>query len=521
MEMSRSILKHMHMPNYLWGELVRHATYLINRIATRSLKDQTPYEVLRGQKPNINHLRVFGCISFAKVDKVHLKKLDDRSRMLVHLGTEPGSKVYRLYDPNTKKIVVSRDVVFGEIKSNWKKIDAEQKNYNDFEVTLGEFGNHGIAKSIDATKGVSETEKHENGDDQIVPEDHIQDVSDETTAQVDDEDDDSEHEDRPLRRSERQTSKPKYLDDYVLMADEEGDMLLMCLDEEPSNFSEASELKEWIDACLDELKSIEKNLVWSLVDLPAGTKPIGLRWIFKVKRNSDGSINKYKACLVAKGYVQQHGVDFDEVFAPVARLETIRLLVSIAAMNGWEVHHLDVKTTFLHGELNEIVYVTQPEGFEVKGSEKKVYKLHKALYGLKQAPRAWNHKLNHILLEFGFKRCLKEASVYRKTVDTSILVVAVYVDDLFVTGASRKVINMFKVEMASKFEMSDLGKLGYYLGIEVSQEEGFITLNQMRYASKILEESDMKNCNLSHTPMKSGLKLAKSIDEEDVDATKY
>lgn len=144
--------------------------------------------------------------------------------------------------------------------------------------------------------------------------------------------------------------------------------------------------------------------------------------------------------MVAKGYVQQYGVDFEEVFAPVSRLETIRLLVSIAAAKGWEVHHLDVKTAFLHGELKETVYVTQPEGFEVKGSEGKVYKLNKALYGLRQAPRAWNHKLNAILLELGFRKCTKEPSVYRKNVSDQRLIIAVYVDDLFVTGSCEKVI---------------------------------------------------------------------------------
>ncbi|AAF18643.1 F5J5.14 [Arabidopsis thaliana] len=128
-------------------------------------------------------------------------------------------------------------------------------------------------------------------------------------------------------------------------------------------------------------------------------KPIGLKWVFKTKQNSDGSINKYKARLVAKGYVQRHGIDFDEVFAPVARIETVRLIIALAASNGWEIHHLDVKTAFLHGELKEVVYVTQPEGYVTKGNEEKVYKLNKALYGLKQAPRAWNNKLNSILKE--------------------------------------------------------------------------------------------------------------------------
>lgn len=148
--------------------------------------------------------------------------------------------------------------------------------------------------------------------------------------------------------------------------------------------------------------------MWSLVDLPSGVKQIGLRWIFKIKSNSDGTINKYKARLVAKGYVQQYGIDVEEVFASVARLETIRLLISLAATKGWEVHYLDVKTAFLHGELNETVYVMQPEGFEVKGSEGKVYKLHKALYGLRPAPRAWNNKLNKILHDLGFKKCSKK-----------------------------------------------------------------------------------------------------------------
>lgn len=148
MEMARSILKHMRMPNYLWGEAIRPSTYLINRIATRALKDQTPYEVYRGRKPNINHLRIFGCICYAQVDKVHLRKLDDRSRMLVHLGTEPGSKAYRLLDPERRKIVVSRDVVFDESKGwNWKRSAAEE-DHGDFVVTVGEFGNHGIDTDI-------------------------------------------------------------------------------------------------------------------------------------------------------------------------------------------------------------------------------------------------------------------------------------------------------------------------------------------------------------------------------------
>ena len=510
MEMARSILKHMHMPNCFWGEAVRHATYLINRIATRSLDNKTPYEVYRGRKPNLSHLRIFGCIGYAKTEKAGLKKLDDRSRMLVHLGTEPGSKAYRMLNPETRKIIVSRDVIFDESKGwNWNEISTE--GGEEFVVSLGDFGNHGISRDVQRDTGGSEKD---NVEDVITEEEETQEEED--TSEV-----------IALRRSDRQSVKPKYLDDYVnledyvLLAEEEGEMLLLSLNSEPRTFAEACELKEWITACEDELRSIVKNEVWSLVHLPSGVKPIGLRWIFKIKRNSDGSINKYKARLVAKGYVQQHGIDFEEVFAPVARLETIRLLISVAATNGWEVHHLDVKTAFLHGELNEIVYVTQPEGFEVKGSEGKVYKLHKALYGLRQAPRAWNNKLNQILQGLKFKKCSKEPTVYRRTVNNELLVVAVYVDDLFVTGANARIIGEFKKEMASKFDMSDLGRLTCYLGIEVEQYEGRITLNQRRYALKILEDSGMKNCNISHIPMEPGMKLSRADDELDIDATTY
>ena len=155
-----------------------------------------------------------------------------------------------------------------------------------------------------------------------------------------------------------------------------------------------------------------------------------MKWVFKLKRNADGSISKHKARLVAKGYVQRHGIDYEEVFAPVARLETVRVIIALAASNGWEVHHLDVKTAFLHGDLVEEVYVSQPDGFRIKGSEEKVYKLHKALYGLKQAPRAWNIKLKSILKELNFSKCSKEPSLFKKRMNGHHLLVAVYVDDL-------------------------------------------------------------------------------------------
>jgi len=479
---------------------------------TRSLSNQTPYEVFKHKKPNVEHLRVFGCVSYAKVEVPNLKKLDDRSRMLVYLGTEPGSKAYRLLDPTKRRIFVSRDVIFDENRSwMWQESSSEtDKESGTFTITLSEFGNNGVTENDISTEPEETEEAEINGEDENIIEE----------AETE-EHDQSQEEPQPVRRSQRQVIRPNYLKDYVLCAEIEAEHLLLAVNDEPWDFKEANKSREWRDACKEEIQSIEKNHTWSLVDLPVGSKAIGVKWVFKLKHNSDGSINKYKARLVAKAYVQRHGVDFEEVFALVARIETVRLIIALAASNGWEIHHLDVKTAFLHGELREDVYVSQPEGFTNKESKEKVYKLHKALYGLRQAPRAWNTKLNEILKELKFKKCHKEPSLYRKQEGENILVVAVYVDDLLVTGSNLDIILNFKKGMAGKFEMSDLGKLTYYLGIEVLQSKDGITLKQERYAKKILEEAGMSKCNAVNTPMIASLELSKAQDEKRINETDY
>ena len=312
----------------------------------------------------------------------------------------------------------------------------------------------------------------------------------------------------------RTITRSGYLDDYVLKIEVlETERLLLLINEEPWDWNEAKVEKVWREACEDETVSIKKSKRWTLVELPAGCKAIGLKWVFKIKRNADGSISKYKARLVAKGYVQRHGVDYEEVFAPAARIETVRVFIALAASNRWEVHHLDIKTTFLHGDLAEEVYVSQPDGFKMKGREDKVYKLHKALYGLKQAPRAWNIKLKSILKELNFSKCSKEPSLFKKRTHGRDLLVAVYVDDLLVTGSCVEIIREFKAEMEEKFEMTGLGRLTYYLGIEVIQSEFGIVLKQERYALKILEEAGMNECNAVQIPMNSGMKLSKEEEE--------
>jgi hypothetical protein len=207
----------------------------------------------------------------------------------------------------------------------------------------------------------------------------------------------------------------------------------------------------------EEMKSIEDNHTWELVDLPRGHRAIGLKWVFKAKRDERRLIVKHKARIVAKGYVHQQGVDYEEVFAPVARIESVRLLLALAAQKHWEVHHMDVKSAFLNGDLKEEVYVKQPPGFVIAGKEEKVLCLRKALYGLRQAPRAWNAKLDTTMVSLGFQRSRSEHAIYVR----GSLIIGVYVDDLVISGSKKEEIGQFKAEMKESFRMSDLGLLSY------------------------------------------------------------
>lgn len=297
--------------------------------------------------------------------------------------------------------------------------------------------------------------------------------------------------------------------------------LLTGIGEEPYSVTEALKVTDWRKAMLEEMASIEGNKTWSLVDLPKGHRAIGLKWLYKLKRNELGAVIKHKARLVAKGYVQQQGIDFEEVFAPVARMETVRVLLAVAAHHGWPIHHMDVKSAFLNGDLAEEVYVTQPPGFTAKGEEGKVLKLHKALYGLRQAPRAWNVKLDKSLGKLGFTRCKTDHALYTRKKGGQRVVVGVYVDDLLIIGESDPQIIEFKKEMKKEFEMTDLGSLSYYLGIEVRQTAEGLELKQEAYAKKLLEKAGMANCNGCATPMESRIQLSKRSEAPAVDRTEY
>jgi hypothetical protein len=248
---------------------------------------------------------------------------------------------------------------------------------------------------------------------------------------------------------------------------------------------------------------------------------IGVKWVFKTKYNEKGKVEKHKARLVVKGYAQRHGIDYSEVYAPVARWDTIRTVLAIAAYNKWCVFQLDVKSAFLHGDLTETVYIEQPMGYH-KGSPDQVYRLKKALYGLKQAPRAWYSKIESYFNEENFEKCSHEPTLFVKHGNNgNIIIVSLYVDDLIYTGNNMEMMEAFKRSMKDKFAMTDLGKMKYFLGIEVTQCDKGIFICQHKYASEILARFGMDSCNKVCTPIVPGCKLVKDEKGKATDATLY
>ena len=435
LDMVRSMLKTKSLPKELWAEAVNWSVYILNRCPTKTVKNMTPEEAWSGQKPDVRDLKVFGCVAYAHVPDKKRKKLDDKSEVCVFIGKSSISKAYKLFDPKTGKVVISRDVIFAEDE----EYDWTNNKGKGVALDLSDSTEVKMPSQSEASSSTSPASSSEA----VIPSS-------------------SEAEARP-KRIRRQ---PAWMKDYVIGSDDDdGDddddeplaHFALLAESDPTEFEEAANDEKWQKAMQEEINAIEKNNTWELVDRSEGKKPIGVKWVYKTKRNAEGKIEKYKARLVAKGYKQKVAIDYDEVFAPVARQETIRLVLSVAAQNSWPVFQLDVKSAFLYGELQEEVYVDQPPGFVRRGCEDKVYKLKKALYGLKQAPRTWYGRIDSYFAKLGFSKCPYEHTLYvKKEKDGRITIVCLYVDDLIYTGSDSRMLEEFKEKMKMEFEMTDL-----------------------------------------------------------------
>jgi hypothetical protein len=269
---------------------------------------------------------------------------------------------------------------------------------------------------------------------------------------------------------------------------------------------------------IKEYQSIIKNDVWEIVRRPKSKDVVSSKWLFKIKHAADGSISKYKARFVARGFSQKEGIDYEETFAHVARYTSIGTIIALAATMKWKLHQMDVKTTFLNGVIEEEVYMEQPQGFEVEDRKSHVCKLKKALYGLKQALRAWYGRIDNFLMSLGFTKSKADSNLYFKVMNDELVILLLYVDDLFLTG-EENLITECKKRLASEYEMKDLGLMHYFLGLEVWQSLERIFLNQGKYAVEILKRFYMLECKPMNTPMETKLKLLVDTSSELIDAT--
>ena len=289
----------------------------------------------------------------------------------------------------------------------------------------------------------------------------------------------------------------------------------------PSKMQEALADDRWTNAMAEEMAALEKNATWELVHLPKGKKTVGCRWVFAIKHKADGTVERYKARLVAKGYTQSYGVDYQETFAPVAKLNTVRVLLSLAINRDWPLLQFDVKNAFLHGDLAEEVYMDPPPGIAKYSDATMVCKLKKALYGLKQSPRAWFGRFTKSMKNFGYKQSNSDHTLFLKHRKGKITALIIYVDDMVVKGDDHDEIDCLQQHLTSEFEMKQLGDLKYFLGIEVARSKHGIFLSQRKYILDLLTETRMLGCKPVDTPIEQNHKLFHCLDATSTDKGRY
>ena len=491
-EMARTFMHsnpEVQFPQAIWAELVTAAVYILNRTGKSSEGKISPYELWFGKKPRISHLRIIAstCYFHIPVQKRH--KMDKKAEKGFLVGYD-GNERYRIYVPKERQVFLSRDVIFHEVLRNCDSLKipfkslpsaVEEESSNDSETTKLR-----ISKSESEPENASNSEETES-------------ESDEDTHE------NSENNTRQLRRRSR-IKPPTYYDEFVMV---------MTTNEEPQSYKEAlqrSDSEGWKKAMDSEMDSLVENNTFELSELPRGSKAIPCKWVFRLKLNPDGSVLKYKARLVAKGYGQRKGIDFTKTFSPVARLQTIRLMLAIASTEKMNLVQFDVSTAFLYGELEETIYMTQPDGYNDNTS--RVWKLKKSLYGLKQSPRCWNKRIGKFLEDLDFKVSLEEPCLFVRERNNNKIILALYVDDGIVAATSKKELEEFINQLRTEFKITSKDA-DYFLGLEIKiLTNGDIKICQTAYAQKILERFNFAECNPVSSPMTPGQDSGKVVGKE-------
>lgn len=511
LNVARALLFQSSLPVCYWSDCILTAVYLINRTPSPFLNNKTPFEILHDKLPDYSHLRVFGCLCYVSTLKANRTKFSPRAKAAVFLGYPFGFKGYKLLDIETRSISISRNVIFHEEIFPFSKTnpcsspDISSDLFHDRVLPC-------IAADNDQSSSVLPC------------------VVSQPPLQV-----------APSSRPTRVSKQPSYLKDYhcslinsvahvethstshpiqhFLSYDKLSPSyklfsLSVSIISEPSSFAKAAEIPEWRAAMDCELEALEENKTWSIVSLPVGKHPVGCKWVYKIKHKADGTIERYKARLVAKGYTQREGIDYVDTFSPVAKLVTVKLLLAIAVVKGWHLSQLDVNNAFLHGDLNEEVYMKLPPGYNRKGESlpsNAVCLLHKSLYGLKQASRQWFSKFSTAIMGLGFSQSPSDHSLFIKNVDGLFIALLVYVDDVIIASNNQGAIADLKSELNKLFKLKDLGDVKYFLGLEIAKSSTGICVSQRKYVLDLLSDFGYLGCKAASTPMEANVKL--SMDE--------
>ncbi|GJT08271.1 retrovirus-related pol polyprotein from transposon TNT 1-94 [Tanacetum coccineum] len=512
-EAARTKLADSKLPTTFWAEAVNIACYVQNRVIKVNPHNKTPYELFRGRTPALSFMRPFGCYVTILNSLDHLGKFDGKSDDGFFVGYSLTSKAFRVYNIRTRKVEENLNIRFLENKPTitgagpkWLfDIDSLTKSMNYVLVVAdgSMFDSSSKNSCDDEPQPSSNAEKK---DDEGVK----MDMSNLTTSyQV------------PITPNTR-IHKDHSLDHVI--GDIQSSVQTRGMIKNTNEHGFISAVYEWkihedlhtyLFSCFlsqEEPKLIAKAL---------SKRAIGTKWIFRNKKDERGIVTRNKARLVAQGYTQEEGIDYDEVFAPVARIEAIRLFLAYASFMGFMVYQMDVKSAFLYGTIEEEVYVCQPPGFEDPDYPDKVYKVVKALYGLHQAPRAWYGTLAKYLLDNGFQRGKIDQTLFIKKQKGDILLVQVYVDDIIFGSTNKELCTEFEKLMHDKFQMSSMGELNFFLGLQVKQREDGIFISQDKYVAEILRKFGFTDVRTASTPMDTEKPLLKDSDGDDVDVHLY
>src|SRR3954471_11243923 len=388
-EMARTMINESNVEKYFWAEAINTSCYVLNRVTIRKILKKTPYELWKNRTPNISYFHIFGCYCYILNNKDSLGKFDSKSDKGIFLGYSSTSKGYRIYNLKNQCVEESMHVMFDELN-----VAALENSHEDEVTDLEAIPN---TQSSDASNTMNIIQEAKNNSEQPTanPPKGWKSVTDHPHEQI-------------IGDTSDQVRTRNFFKDN-------SNNMAMISQVEPKNINDALKDESWMEAMTEELSQFEKSQVWKLVPYPQDKTIIGTRWVFRNKLDENGKVIRNKARLVAQGYNQQEGIDYDETYAPVARLEAIRILLAYSAHKNIKLFQMDVKSAFLNGFLNEEVYVHQPPGFEKHSYPNHVFKLTKALYGLKQAPRAWYERLSIFLIKNDFLRGKIDTTIFKKS----------------------------------------------------------------------------------------------------------